>query len=161
MANVNRPNGFKPYGRVKQAAAMQCGSTVAMYDAVTLNSSGQVETATDASDLFGVALQAGSANDNIMVSVDADQLYLSQADEADIDAQTDIGNCCNILSTASSSVYKHSRHQIDSSTIRVDGGQLMIVRVGPRMNNAAGSKAEVIVKICQPQAFGNAGFSGI
>jgi hypothetical protein len=152
MANLDRPRGFAPKGKVKQAIKAQAGSAVYPGDCVSLASDGQWDATAAGAVIGGVALQyAGTAGDYFMVSIDPDQLYVAQGDDNELDAQTDIGNCCDILATAGDTTYKASRHEVDSSTIGASAAQLLIMDINPRTNNAGGANCEVVVKINEHQ----------
>lgn len=151
MANFDRPRGFAPAGNMSRASLYQAGSTVYPGDFVRLASDGQVDAAAAGETLLGVALQYGVANDYIMVSDDPDQRYVAQGDEAELDAQTDVGNVVDILATAGNATYKASRMEIDSSTIGTISGQLCILALNRRPDLAGGANMEVIVKINEHQ----------
>lgn len=163
MANPDRPQGLRPFGEVKMAIKKTAGAAVYPGDAVHLEADGLVDPAAAGEDVYGVALEYASASgEEILVSVDPNQLYIAQADGADIDAQTDIGNLCDLLATAGDATYKTSRMEIDSSTIGTgSGGQLVIVGLHPRVGNALGAQADVLVKINENQVFGETDFAGI
>lgn len=163
MANPDRPQGFRPYGEVIQKVEMVAGAAIYPGDAVHLEADGLVDPAVAGEDVYGVALSYASASgETVLVSVSPNQVYVCQADGADIDAQTDIGNICDILATAGDSTYKVSRQEIDSSAIGTgSGGQLVILGVSGRVGNALGSNVDVLVKINENQAFGETDFAGI
>lgn len=149
MANLDRPNGFEPYGSVKQAVEMEAGSACYPGDALTLASDGQVDPATAGSKIVGICLSyAAAAGDKVLVSVDPTQLYSVQADETEISAQTLIGNVADIVATAGNSTFKQSRQELDSSVANSGGTQqLLIVALDPSTNNAFGAQARVLVRI--------------
>lgn len=152
MANLDRPRGFVPKGKVQQAIKAQAGSTIYPGEFVSLASDGQWDATAAGAVVGGLALQyAAAAGDYLMVSIAPDQLYLGQADESELDAQTDIGNCCDIVATAGNSTYKAARQEIDSSTVAGSSAQLIIMDINPRPGNAAGEFAEVVVKINEHQ----------
>ena len=163
MANGDRPSGFRPYGRVMQTVEMTAGAETFPGDFVHLEADGKVDPAVAGEDIYGLALSYASADDvKVLVSVAPNQLYIGQADGSDIDAQTDIGNLCDILATAGNTTYDTSRQEIDSSTIGTgSGGQLVILGIDERPDNALGAQVEAIVKINEHQAMGEDDFAGI
>lgn len=159
MANKNLPCGAKPFGRLRSAQIYEAGSTIYPGDFVRLASDGQIDTATAGQTLMGVALGYATVNQQILVSDHEDQRYVLQADEADVDAQTDIGNLFDHLATAGDTVYKVSRHQLDSSTVSTSSGGLVLLDVERRVADAFGANVKCIVKIAEPQMV--EGFAGI
>lgn len=153
MANKDRPRGFRPYGRILQKAVFVAGAAIYPGDLVSISSDGKVDPAAAGAVILGAALNYAAADgDKVMVSISPDQLYVAQADEADIDAQTDIGNVCDHLATAGNSTYKQSRMEIDSSLIGTGGAQgLVIMEIHPGQGNAGGAQCDVVVKINQHQ----------
>ncbi len=153
MANLDRPNGFQPYGDIKQIAVMQAGSACYPGDMLTLAADGQVDPASAGSKIIGCCLSyASAAGQNVNVSVDPSQLYSVQADETHINAQSLVGNVADILATAGNSTYKLSRQELNSD-VAADGGsqQLLIVSLDPSVNNAFGAQARVLVRVNESQ----------
>lgn len=163
MANADRPSGFKPYGAIKQVAVFESGSAIIPGEFVALASDGQVDAVAAGADILGLALDyASAAGTKVRVSIDPNQLYVGQADETELDAQTDIGNLCDIVATAENSTYLAARHEIDSSTVGTgSGGQLVILGLEVRPDNAFGAQADIIVKINENQLFGETDFAGV
>lgn len=161
MANADRPKGFMPYGKIKQIVIMESGSACYPGDFVSLASDGQVDPSAAAADILGLCLDyASGSGQKVKVSVDPSQTYVGQASATQIDAQTDIGQSCDILGTAGDSTYKLSRQEIDSSSIGASQ-QLMLLGLVQRPGNDFGANAEVVVKINQNQLFGETDFAGI
>jgi hypothetical protein len=161
MANKDMPRGFRPVGEVKQVVVMKSGSACYPGDFVTLADDGQVDPSAAAADILGLCLDyASGAGVKVRVSCAPEQLYEGQADEAEINEQTDIGQTVDILGTSGSSTYKTSRQEIDSSSIGASQ-QLVILGLNPTVDNALGAQAKVIVKINQHQAFGTDDFAGV
>jgi len=162
MANRDRPRGFWPYGVPKQVVIMEAGSATYPGDLVALASDGQVDPVAAGSTILGCALgYASAAGEKIQVSVAPEQLYVVQADETEVDAQTDIGNNCDHLATAGNTTYKTSRQELDSSTIAASAAGLTIIAINRRPDNAAGEFVDVIVRINEHQAFGKDAFAGV
>jgi hypothetical protein len=153
--------GFKPHGVLKQVAVMESGSACYPGDFVTLASDGQVDPAAAAADIIGLCLDyASAAGQKVRISVDPSQLYVGQANEDDIDAQTDIGQTVDILATAGSATYKLSRQEIDSTSIGASQ-QLVILGIEAQIGNALGDLVDVVVKVNQHQAYGTDDFAGV
>lgn len=152
MANPDRPRGFQPHGELKRVGVYESGSACYPGDLVALASDGQVDpVATGDNPMIGVCLSyASAAGAEILVADDPDQLFVGQGDETELDAQTDVGQTCDVTATAGSSTYKTSRHEIDSSTIG-SSKQLMILGIERRPDNALGAQADVIVRINKHQ----------
>lgn len=154
MANPDLPKGFEPWGKLLRVGVYESGSAVYPGDVVMLASDGQVDPATAgvATGVLGVALSYASASGvAIAVADHPDQLFACQADEADIDAQTDIGGCCDHIATAGSSTYKASRHELNSSDISATLATFQLLRIEPNINNALGAQVKVVVKVAEHQ----------
>lgn len=153
MANLDQPKGFRPHGEVKQIAVMESGAAIYPGDFVKLSSDGQIDPVSAGDDILGLALDyASAAGVKVRVSISPDQLYVGQADGSDLDAQTDIGNLCDVLATAANTTYKHSRMEIDSSTVGTgSGGQLVVMGLKDGPGNALGAQAEIVVKVNEHQ----------
>ncbi len=164
MANSDRPQGFRPYGSMKNAPVeMEAGSACYPGDFVSLADDGQADPTAAGGDIYGLALSyASGAGEKVSVLPAAGQLFIGQASASDINAQTDIGNLCNILDTAGNSTYKQSRQEVDSTTIGTgSGGQLVILQVDRTTGNAFGEFVDVIVQVNENQISGETDFAGI
>lgn len=162
MANSDRPQGFRPYGRIKQTLEVTAGARCFPGDAVQLQSDGKCDPVAAGATIYGVALNYADADgDKLIISCDPEQLYVIQADETEIDAQTDVGNNCDLVATAGNTTYNQSRMELDSSTVAAAAAQLNIVGVMPTVGNALGEFVDVIVRINEHQNFGADGFAGI
>lgn len=160
MANSDAPKGFWPVGRIKSASIYEAGSACYPGDFVRMASDGQLDPVTAGATILGLCLSYGSvAGDKILVCDDPEQRYSGQADETELDAQTDIGNNCDVLATAGSSTYKVSRMEIDSSTVAAASAQLTILDLEQQVGNAFGNLAEVIVRVNEHQLVDS--FAGI
>jgi hypothetical protein len=160
MANADRPRGFAPYGKLVRASEYEAGSACYPGDIVALASDGQVDpVSTGDNKALGVCLSyAAAAGDKILVADHPDQLFVGQADETELDAQTDIGQTCDITATGGNSTYKTSRMEVDSSTVG-SSKQLIILGIERRPDNALGAQADVIVRINKHQL--EASFAGV
>lgn len=153
MANADRPRGFDPIGPYKLKSYVASGD-IKKGEMVRLASDGKVAVASAGSTILGLCMTRSKADgDRVMVIDDPQQRYVAQADETEVDAQTDIGNLVDLLATADSgSPYDASRQELDSSTIGTgSGGQFVILDVQRRSDNAAGAQADVIVQINEHQ----------
>ena len=101
--------------------------------------------------MLGLCLSyASAAGQQILVADHPDQQLSAQGDEAEFDAQTDIGQQCDLLATAGSSTYKVSRQELDSSNIGTGDG-FQILSIERSVNNAFGANCQVIVRINEHQ----------
>jgi hypothetical protein len=161
MANADRPRGFAPYGKIKSANTYEAGAACYPGDLVSLASDGQVDPTAAGATILGCCLSyASAAGAKVLVSDDPEQRYVVQADETEVDAQTDIGNNCDITATAGNSTYKTSRQELDSSTIGTSAAQLTILDIEQRPDNAFGGFVDVIVRINEHQVQKDA-FAGV
>ena len=162
MANSDRPQGLRPYGRVRQVQELVAGAACFPGDCVQMQSDGKVDPAAAGASILGVALSYASADGaKVLVSTHPEQLYVVQCDGAAIDAQTDVGNNGDILATAGNSTYKVSRQEIDTTTIAAAAAQLTILQVSRETNNDLGGFVDVIVRINEHQISGVNAFAGI
>lgn len=151
MANQDRPRGFAPHGKVLRQNVYESGSACYPGDLVTLASDGQVDPTSGTGVILGVCMSyASGAGIKILVCDDPEQRFISQADETEIDAQTDIGQTCDATLTAGSSTYKTSRQEVDSSTIG-SSKQLVILDYEYRPDNALGGFVDAVVRINKHQ----------
>jgi hypothetical protein len=152
MANADRPRGFECKGNPLRVNAYESGSACYPGDFVALASDGQVDPVAAGAKILGLCLSyASAAGAEILVADHPDQLYVGQADESDLNAQTDIGNCCDIVATGGNSTYKTSRQEVDSSTVGASSAQLLILGIENRPNNALGEFVDVVVRVNESQ----------
>ena len=162
MANKDTPQGLRPYGEVKQISVEQAGAEVFPGDAVIKAADGQVDPVTAGNDIYGVALtHAAAANDDVNISVAPDQQYVIQANGAEIANQDDMGQNAEILATAGNTTFDQSRMELDSNTLKTSTGQLNIIDIDQRPDNALGLNVDVIVKINEHQIWGENDSAGI
>lgn len=163
MANKDMPVGFSPKGAVLRRNSYVSGSAVYPGDAVTLDASGRVASATATQALVGVSgSYASAAGIEVSVFDHPDQLFVAQGDEAEVDAQTDMNLNYDIVATAGDSTYKQSRMEIDSSTQATTATlPIKVLALEPRVDNALGAQARVICKINNHQLQGGTGTAGI
>lgn len=152
MANADRPKGFRPAGKVLNQRVYVAGGTVYPGDAVKMNNAGAIVVAAASDALIGVAAAYATSGNEVAVWDDPDQEFEVQADEAEVDAQTDVGLNYNIVATAGNSTYKMSRMELDSSTQATDSVlPLRLVAISRAVGNAGGAQAKCRVKINKHQ----------
>jgi len=162
MANADRPNGFKPQGRILLAKRFTAGATIYPGDMVKLSADGKVDPVTAGDDCFGCALDYAVDGDKVLLSIHPEQLYVVQADTSEIDAQEHVGELADVLATAGDSTYRTSRHEINASEIaQGTSRQLVVLGVESRPDNAFGEFADVVVKINEHQIMGENDGTGI
>lgn len=163
MANLDQPQGFRPKGMQARANNYVAAGVIYPGDCVMQEAGGRVIVAAATNALCGVALgYASAAGDDILISDDPNQLYVCQADEADIDAQTDIGLNYDLLATAGNSTYRVSRQELDSSTGNTTATlPLKLMGIEKRPDNALGGFVDCIIKINNHQLDGGTGTAGV
>jgi hypothetical protein len=162
MPNRDMPQGFQPKGRVLRLNAYQAGGTIYPGDAVTLSSAGQVTAASASTALVGVAASYATSGEDVLVFDDPNQLFEGQADDATIDAQTDINLNYDLLATAGDSTYKASRHEVDASTQATTATlPLKVIAVQKIPGEGLGAQVKCILKINNHQLDGSTGTAGI
>lgn len=163
MANRDEPQGFRPKGEPKRLNKYVAAGVVYPGDAVSQEAAGRMVAASATSALAGVAASyASGAGQDVEVWDDPEQLYIVQADEADVDAQTDIGLNYDLLATAGDATYRVSRQELDSSTGATTATlPLKLLGIEERPNNALGAQVDCIVKINNHQLAGGTGTAGV
>lgn len=151
MANKDLPCGFVPHGRVLHAQIYQAGSTIYPGDMVRLASDGQVDAVTAGQTMIGAAIGYATVGQDILVSDAKEQVYICQADETEVDAQTDVGNVFDVVATAGDSTYKVSRQELDSSTVSTTSGGLLLIGTEGRVGDALGTNVKCLVRINELQ----------
>lgn len=152
MANADRPRGFLPVGDFK-VRKYKAGAAIVPGEFVRLSADGYVDPVAAGETIRGLAMSLAKVEgDEVMVIDDPNQYYVGQADGSDIDAQTDIGQACDVLATGENTTYNAARMEIDSSTISGSDGQLKIIDIQDRVDNALGAQADVIVQIHEYQS---------
>jgi hypothetical protein len=177
MANTNAPSGFTPLrhltGGVIRANEYQIANsqadTFSYGDIVTMDASGQLDGFANNKNAIGIfygveyiddatgnvefvkrwkggsTVKAGTTpkayvydDPNITFSVQAGNGAFTQAN---------VGELCNVLLTASTTPYFHSRHEADMATLATTAKVLRILRVEaiPGNETAADAKIEVVI----------------
>lgn len=163
MANVSRPEGFRPKGEALRENKYYAAGIVYPGDMVTLDANGQAAVAAASTALLGASNSyAAAQGDPIMVWDHPDQLFTAQADDATIDAQTDFNLNYDLLATAGNASYRVSRQQIDASTQATTATlPLKVLGLEEKPDNALGAQAKCICKINNHQLSGGTGTAGI
>ena len=163
MANKDVPGGAVPVGPVLRASEWVAAGAIYPGDFVSQEAGGRCASASASAALCGVALSyASGAGEKVIVADDPNQLFEVQADESDVDAQTDIGLNYDILATAGNSTYKCSRMELDSSTQNTTATlPLKLLRIQPRIDNALGGQVKCVVKINNHQLGSHTGTAGV
>lgn len=148
MANLDLVVGAQPTGRIYQANVYKAASAIYKGDFVKKNADGKIERAAASNALLGVALSDAAADEDCLVADHPDQQFRIQADDASIDAQTDIGLNYNIAVGSASTKYKRSAMELDGNTGATDSTlPLRLLRIEPAQDNALGANVKCVVKI--------------
>jgi hypothetical protein len=149
MANKDTLQGLAPYGKVIHAGSYVAGATIYPGDMVKMDNAGLLAVcAAGTASCVGVALNYAVATGTVLVSDNAEQEYIVQCDDGTVAAQTNMGLNYDITVGTASTLYKRSAMQLDASTGATDSNlPLRALRLAPAVDNAFGSKADVIVKL--------------
>jgi hypothetical protein len=148
MANKDIVNGFSPYGRVYDCNEYLAESICYPGDALKKHSSGTVEPAAAGNAILGVAAHYAAVGAKVLVYDNPKQQFSVQADDATIDAQTDIGLNYHIIVAAGDTTYKRSGMELDASTqTTIATVPLKLIQIVPSADNALGANVKCIVKI--------------
>ena len=167
MANYDRPRGFEPKGEVLRSNVYVAGGNIYPGDMVKRDANGKVvvvddSAATYSSACLGVAAGKAETDDDVTVFDHPDQLFVAQADDATIDAQTDINLNYSILAADPDTTYKLSRMEIDASTGATTATlPLKLLGIDKAVNNALGAQVDCIVKINNHELAGGTGTAGV
>lgn len=163
MANLDQKVGLSPSGEVKRVREYVAASAIYPGDALKLDSGGKVAVAAAGDAQCGVAASYASAADaKVLVYDHPEQEFKVQASGAEIDAQTDINLNYDLLANSPDSVYKKSKHELDSSTGATTATlPFKLLRIDPRADNALGSKVDCIVIINNHAYKGGTGTVGV
>ena len=163
MANKDQTVGFSPYGRPLRQQEYIASETIYPGDLVKLEAAGRVArcAASDAS--CGVAASyASGAGVKLNVLDDPDQLFECQADDATIDAQTDINLNYDIVVGSPNTAYKRSGMQVDASTQATTATlPIKVLSISKRIDNELGSKVDVVCQINNHQLSAGTGTAGV
>jgi hypothetical protein len=153
MANLDRPCGFECKNGPLRIGKYEAGSAVYPGSLVNIASDGQVDEAAAGGLILGVAMNyAAAAGDELLVADHPDQIIIAQLAASEIDVQSDIPGCADILATAGNSTYRLSRQEVDGSTLSNSAtAQLRLLRIAGRVNNAFGANVLVECAINEHQ----------
>lgn len=153
MANLDRPQGFRPYGTVIRSTPYTSGAAIYPGDLVKASGDGYIDPCSAGDLILGVALgYASAAGETVQVADSPDQLIVGQVAASEIDADADIFNTADIVATAGDSTYKLSRQEVDGSSQSASAtAQLRILRALPQVGNALGQYVDVICAINEHQ----------
>jgi hypothetical protein len=162
MANKDMVVGAEPAGRVYPFETYKAESAVYRGDFVKKNANGTVEQAAASDALLGVAMHYAGAGAEVLVADHPDQLFVIQADDSTIDAQTDIGLNYDIVVAAANSSYKRSGMELDASTQATTATlPLKLIRIDRAVDNALGANVKCIVRINNHQNGSSTGVAGV
>lgn len=163
MANKDIVKGAEPYGEIRSANSYLAGGAIYPGDFCKFDAAGKVVQAAATDALMGVALSYASADGvKVLIADDPSQLFIIQADDATIDAQTDIGLNADIVVAAADTTYKLSGMELDASTVATTATlPLKVLRVHPTIDNALGAQVDVVVKINNHQLGSHTGTAGV
>lgn len=153
MANKDMKVGFEPHGKIESLREYTAGAS-AIYagDLVRMNSSGLIDRCAAGESALGVAMNYAAASAKVLVCDSVDQKYKIQADDATINAQTDIGMNYDIVVGSPNTTYKRSGMQLDASTQSdLATPVIRLLEVDKTIDNALGAQVKCIVKINQHQ----------
>lgn len=175
MANVDRPNGFRPVGTLSgspwQGAVrkypVDASNATAIFegDAVTLETDGNVTPAAAGGVILGICVGVvidrsvaatehpgyipASTAGYVLVCTAPDALYEVQEDSVggDLDAAS-VGANIDHIAGAGSATTGQSGHEIDSSSLTAAGSAgFRIVALSDRPDNAVGTNAKWLVRV--------------
>jgi hypothetical protein len=157
MANKDMVVGFVPHGKIESLREYTAGSNpIYPGDLVRMNASGLIDPCAASDSAIGVAMNYCAASGKVLVCDGIDQKFMVQADDATIDAQTDIGLNYDIVVAAANTTYKRSGMELDASTQATTNTlPLRLLAVDKQIDNALGANVKCIVKINNHQ-LGNA-----
>lgn len=162
MANKDMVKGAEPTGRIYELQVYKTESAVYPGDFVKKNAAGTVEQAAAADAILGVAMHYAAAAADVLVADHPDQLFVIQADDNTIDAQTDIGLNYNIVVAAANTTYKRSGMELDGSTGATTATlPLKLVRISKDVDNALGANVKCVVRINNHQNGQATGVEGV
>lgn len=166
-ANVDRPNGFVPYGPILRVRPYEAAVACLRGDMLNRKSGSasvtgmsEVEPGDASEALIGVALNAAAVGAIVYVADHPDQEFVGQADGAEITTGVDFGLNFNLLATDGAN--GQSAHEIDSSEGATTATHpLKLLRLQPAVDNALGEFAKCIVKINNHQLGSHTGTAGV
>lgn len=162
MPNADIVVGAQLFGRGHQCNVYVAQSTIYKGDFVKKNAAGTVERAAASDALLGVAMNDAAASGEVLVADHPDQQFMIQADDATIDAQTDIGLNYDIVVGTADTTYKRSAMELDASTQATTAAlPLKLVRIVSAPDNALGANVKCVVRINNHQNGSHTGTAGV
>lgn len=160
MANKDQPKGFEPYGKLLRAQSYLAGGTIYQGDLVKQGGSGDVIAGTAGAAAIGVALNYAVSGGQVLVADHPDQMFVGQADDATIDAQTDLGLNYSIVAGSPNTTFRTSGMEIDGDTQHTNVLELKVIGILPAVDNALGANVKCVCKINIHQ-LGSVGVVGV
>lgn len=162
MANKDIVEGLKPYGNALRTRPYTASGTIYKGDPVKLKGDGGVEVATAADACVGVAAQYAVATDTVLIWDHPDQEFECQADDASIDAATDMNQNYQFVFGTASTLYRRSGVEIDGDSGATNSNyQAKVLRLKPQVANALGANCVVICKLNNHQLAAGTGTLGV
>ena len=152
MANKDQPRGLRPHGPLIRVREYTAGALCAIGAPVAMQADGKVDPSAG-DPLLGVAISYASADaQKVLVADHPDQEFIIQADDASIDAQTDIGGNFDLVNATSAhgTYTKLSIAELDGDTSDAHtaaDNPLKLVRIEERSDNALGTNVDCVVII--------------
>jgi hypothetical protein len=163
MANADIVNGAVPKGPVLRMQEYKAGAICYPGDLLKFKSDGTVEPVSAATDAcMGVCMVYAASAAQVLVADDPNQMFIMQADDATIDAQTDIGLNYEIAIGSPDTTYRRSGMEIDASTQATTAAlPLKVLRIVDSHDNALGANVKCVVKINNHQLGSHTGTAGV
>lgn len=163
MANKDIVEGARPFGRIYEMQEYVAAGAVYPGDFVKKDSAGKVAQAAASDALVGVAMSYASGDGvNVLIADHPDQLFMVQADDNTIDAQTDIGLNYDIIVASANTTYKRSGMELDASTQATTATlPLKLMRIVPAVDNELGANVKCVVRINNHQNGSSTGVAGV
>lgn len=156
MANSDFPSGLEPVrhksgGEIRptKRTLNAANTAIGLFDPVVLDSGGTVNISTSGARLLGVSAEkkAASAGGDILVYDDPAIIFKVQTASGVDFAQTHVGNLADLNTTAYSSTTDRSQVEVNLATVGTSSGQLRILELVKRPDNALGAHADILVEI--------------
>ena len=165
MANVDNPCGFRPFMQDgKTPRITKCfhtsGDSTGIFIGDPVVKTGTARANTDATMIVaaagatgvatGVALNyvAGSANGDVYVYDDPQQVFVIQDDNSKTSAVTMIGSNASLLATAGHTTSGQSRYELNTTTEATTATlTAKIIGIDKRVDNAIGANCDWLVRI--------------
>lgn len=162
MANLDQPVGFEPFGKLISAKVYLSSEIIYPGDLLKFSSAGKVSRVAASDAAMGVALSYAAADADVLVADSPLQFFVGQADDATIDAQTDLGLNYDVVVGSPNTSYKRSGMMVDASTQATTATlPLKVISIQRGINNALGSLVDVVCKINNHQLGSHTGTAGV